>query len=83
MYIPQYPQVADAQRLAAQETIAAQQKQALKQFVNDECSDAEEINTIKEDIAIQHNNITLAPSCPYVTDISGRYIRRFKYIWTR
>ena len=29
MYIPEYPQVADAQRLAARETIAAQQKQAL------------------------------------------------------
>jgi len=29
MYIPQYSQVADAQRLAAQETIAAQQKQSL------------------------------------------------------
>jgi hypothetical protein len=29
MYIPQYPQVADAQRLAAQQTIDAQQKQAL------------------------------------------------------
>ena len=29
MYIPQYPQVADAQRLAAQKTIDTQQKQAL------------------------------------------------------
>ena len=29
MYIPQYSQVSDAQRLAARETIAAQQKQAL------------------------------------------------------
>jgi ParB family chromosome partitioning protein len=60
---------------------SAQQKQALKQFVNDECSDAEEINTIKEDIAIQHNNITLAPSCPYVTDISGRYIKIPKHLY--
>lgn len=59
----------------------AQQKQALKQFVNDECSDAEEINDIKEEIAIQHNNITLAPSCPYVTDVSGRFIKIPKHLY--
>ena len=59
----------------------AQQKQALKQFVNDECSDAKEINDIKEEIAIQHNNITLAPSCPYVTDVSGRFIKIPKHLY--
>jgi ParB family chromosome partitioning protein len=59
----------------------AQQKQALKQFVNDECSDAEEINDIKEEIAIQHNKITLAPSCPYVTDVSGRFIKIPKHLY--
>ena len=60
---------------------SAQQKQALKQFVSDECSDAEEINDIKEEIAIQHNNITLAPSCPYVTDNSGRFIKIPKHLY--
>jgi len=60
---------------------SAQQKQALKQFVNDECSDAEEINDIKEDIAVQQNNIKLAPTCPYVTDISGRYIKIPKQLY--
>jgi ParB family chromosome partitioning protein len=54
---------------------SAQQKQALKQFVADECSDADDINEIKEEIVIQHNNINLAPSCPYVTDNSGRFIK--------
>jgi len=54
---------------------SVQQKQALKQFVNDECSDADDINNIKKGIAIQHNNITLAPTCPYVTDPNGRFIR--------
>jgi hypothetical protein len=61
--------------------VLLQQKQALKQFVNDECSDAEEINDIKEEIAIQHNNITLAPSCPYVTDVSGRFIKIPKHLY--
>jgi len=60
---------------------SAQQKQALKQFVNDECSDADEINDIKEDIAIQQNNIKLAPTCPYVTDISGRFIKIPKQLY--
>ena len=62
---------------------SSQQKQALKKFVDDECSDAEEINDIKEEIAIQQNNITLAPSCPYVTDISGRYIKIPKHLYTK
>lgn len=54
---------------------SSQQKQALKQFVDEECSDAEEINEIKEEIAIKQNNISSAPSCPYVIDISGRYVK--------
>ena len=54
---------------------SAQQKQALKQFVSDECSDADDINEIREDIAIQHNNLTTAPTCPYVTDVNGRFIK--------
>lgn len=54
---------------------SSQQKQALKQFVDEECSDAEEINEIKEEIAIKQNNISSAPSCPYVTDTSGRYVK--------
>lgn len=54
---------------------SAQQKQALKQFVSEECSDAEEINEIKKEIAIQHNNLLKAPTCPYVTDLNGRFVK--------
>lgn len=59
-----------------------QQKQALKQFVDDECSDADEINEIKEDIAIQHNKITLAPSFPYVIDSNGKFIKIPKHLYS-
>ena len=48
---------------------------AIKDFIRNDCEDAEDINDIKEDIAIQQNNIRLAPSFPYVKDENGKNIR--------
>ena len=59
----------------------SQQKQALKQFVEDECSDADDINDIKEEIAIKQNNISVAPSFPYVIDINGKFIKIPKHLF--
>ena len=60
----------------------SQQKQALKQFVSDECSDAGEINKIREVIALQHNNISLAPSFPYIIDSTGKFIKIPEHLYS-
>jgi ParB/RepB/Spo0J family partition protein len=52
-----------------------QQKSALRQFVANECVDADDLNDIKQDIAIQQNNIVLAPSFPYVKAGDGKNVR--------
>jgi hypothetical protein len=52
-----------------------QQKSALRQFVANECEDADDLNEIKQDIAIEQNKIMLAPSFPYVTDKEGKNVR--------
>ena len=36
---------------------------------------------MRTDFVIKHNNITLAPSCPYVTDVSGRFIKIPKQLY--
>lgn len=57
------------------QTLTTQQKiSAIREFVQGGFSDAGDIQTIKEDIAIAQNNIQLAPSCPYVIDANGNYI---------
>lgn len=58
------------------QTLTSTQKiTAIKDFIRNDCSDAEDINDIKDDIAIQQNNIILAPSFPYVKDEHGKNIR--------
>jgi len=51
------------------QSLTSQQKiSALKTFISHGCN-IEELQDIKENIAIQQNNILLAPSFPYVKDI--------------
>lgn len=51
-------------------SLTSQQKiLALKTFISDGCIDIEELQDIRDNIAIQQNNIKLAPSFPYVIDI--------------
>jgi len=58
------------------QTLTSTQKiSAIKDFIRNDCSDAEDINDIKDDIAIQQNNIILAPSYPYVKDENGKNVR--------
>jgi len=52
-----------------------QQISALKQFAQSGSDDIDDLNEIKENIAIQQNNIKLAPSFPYITDSDGKDIR--------
>ena len=48
-----------------------QQITALKQFAQSGSDDIDDLDEIKENIAIQQNNIILAPSFPYVKDNSN------------
>ncbi len=48
---------------------------AIRTFIKNGCTDAEDIQEIKEDIAIQDNDIRLAPSFPFVKDNDGKNIR--------
>jgi ParB family chromosome partitioning protein len=58
------------------QTLPTNQKiSAIRQFIIDKCEDADEINDIKQDIALQQNNIVLAPSFPYVKDVDGKNVR--------
>lgn len=58
------------------QTLTSIQKiSAIKNFIRNKCDDPEDINEIKEDIAIQENNIILAPSFPYVKDEAGKNIK--------
>lgn len=52
-----------------------QQISALKQFTQSGSDDIDDLDEIKENIAIQQNNIKLAPSFPYITDSAGKDIR--------
>lgn len=52
-----------------------QQISALKQFTQSGSNDINDLDEIKENIAIQHNNIILAPSFPYVEDNDGKNVR--------
>ena len=52
-----------------------QQIVALKQFTQNGYTDIEDLNDIRENIAIQDNKIMLAPSYPYVTTHDGKYIK--------
>jgi len=52
-----------------------QQISALKQFAQSGSDDIDDLNEIKENIAIQQNNIKLAPSFPYIKDSDDKYIR--------
>jgi ParB family chromosome partitioning protein len=60
----------------------SQQIAAIKDFITQECSDADDINAIKEDIALVQNNIKLAPSFPYVEDADGKLIRIPKNLYS-
>ena len=58
------------------QTLTSVQKiSAIKDFIRSGSNDAEDINDIKEDIAIQQNNIILAPSYPYVKDENGKNVK--------
>jgi hypothetical protein len=58
------------------QTLTSIQKiSAIKDFIRNKCVDADDINDIKEEIAIQQNNIILAPSFPYVLDETGKSVR--------
>jgi hypothetical protein len=53
----------------------SQQISAIKDFISQECEDADDINDIKEEIVIAQNNIALAPAFPYVIDSDGKYVK--------
>jgi len=56
-------------------TLTSEQKiRALKEFVKLKNSDIDELKCIREDIAIQTNNIKLAPSVPYINGMNGETI---------
>jgi ParB/RepB/Spo0J family partition protein len=58
------------------QTLTSIQKiSAIKDFIRSGCKDAEDINDIKEEIAIKQNNILLAPSFPYVNDENGKIVK--------
>jgi ParB family chromosome partitioning protein len=58
------------------QTLTSVQKiKAIKDFIKNECDDAEDIIEIKEDIALQDNSIVLAPSFPYVKDKDGKNVK--------
>ena len=58
------------------QTLTSVQKiKAIKDFIKNDCEDAEDIIEIKEDIAIQDNSIVLAPSFPYVKDAEGKNVK--------
>jgi len=54
---------------------SAQKIKAIKDFIKNDCDDAEDIIDIKEDITLQENNIVLAPSFPYVMDAEGKNVK--------
>jgi len=53
----------------------SQQINAIREFITKSCVNADQINTIRENIALQQNSIELAPSFPYVPDTDGRNLR--------
>jgi len=58
------------------QTLTSVQKiSAIKNFIREECYDADEINEIKENIALQENNMSRAPSIPFVRDENGTNVR--------
>lgn len=58
-----------------------QKIRAIREFVENECDDADDIDDIKQDIAMADNNVKLAPSFPYVRDSSGQNIRIPESLW--
>ena len=58
-----------------QSLTSAQKIKAIKDFIKNDCDDAEDIIDIKEDIALEDNNIELAPSFPYVKDAEGKNVK--------
>jgi ParB family chromosome partitioning protein len=57
-------------------TLTTQQKiLAIKEFIRNGYTDADDINKIKEDITIEQNQIKLAPAFPYVKDTEGKNVR--------
>ena len=61
---------------------SAQKILAIKDFIRKEYDDAEDINDIKEEIAIKENNVQLAPSFPYVKDEDGKNVKIPENIFT-
>lgn len=59
------------------QTLTSQQKiSAIKTFISKDCENIKDLQDIKEDIAIQQNNIKFAPSFPYVIDDKNdKYVR--------
>lgn len=52
-----------------------QQKAALRKFLLNDCTDADDLIDIKQDITLESNNIVLAPSFPYVKDSMGKNVK--------
>ena len=48
---------------------------SIKDFIKQECEDADDINDIKQDIALADNQIKLAPAFPYVKDSDGKNVK--------
>lgn len=65
-----------------QSLTTAQKISAIKEFVKNNYKNADDIIDIKEDIAISHNNIVLAPSFPYVIDVDNRKIKIPEELYT-
>lgn len=58
------------------QTLSTPQKiAALKQFVKEGFTDAEDLCYISEEIVVKDNNIVLQPSYPYVEDTEGKNVR--------
>ena len=53
----------------------AQKISAIKDFIKQECEDADDINDIKQDIALADNQVKLAPAFPYVKDSDGKNVK--------
>jgi ParB family chromosome partitioning protein len=57
-------------------TLTTQQKiLAIKEFIRNGYTDADDINEIKNNITIEQNQIKLAPAFPYVKDTDGKNVR--------
>lgn len=60
-----------------------QQKQAIKQFITNRCENIDDLDSIREEIAIQQNKIELSPSVPYVLDEEGNNVIIPKHLYSK